>query len=47
MEQKLRVRDRLMPTLLIAAAYTVWLAVGLVSGWLIFQEVRSFFLARD
>jgi hypothetical protein len=47
MDQKPRLGDRLIPPLLIAAAYGWWLAVALVAAWLIISEVRSILTARD
>jgi hypothetical protein len=47
MERKARLRDRLVPLLLIGAAYAVLLAVLSVSAWWVFQEIQSFFVARD
>jgi hypothetical protein len=46
MKQKGRLRDRFVPLLLMFAGYAVLLAVLSVSAWLVFREIRSWFVAR-
>jgi hypothetical protein len=46
MKQKGRLRDRLVPLLLVFVGSAVLLTVLAISAWLVFREIRSWFVAR-